>query len=193
MPRVADHPIDPLFLRRWSPRAMSGEPVGEEALRSLLEAARWAPSAGNGQPWRFVFAHRDTPAFASLFETLEPGNQDWCRRAGALVLLAAQTVRPSGRPAPTAPLDCGLALMGFLLQATLDGLVAHPMAGYDKERIRAAAGLPVGVEPQVVIAVGKPGRVEELSEKDRERERPSGREPVAAWAREGRWTGGAGS
>lgn len=188
MTRVADHPIDPLFLRRWSPRAMSGEPVGRDALLSLLEAARWAPSAGNGQPWRFVFAHRDTAAFTALFEALDPGNQAWCTRAGALVLLAAQTVRPSGRPVPTAALDCGLALMGFLLQATVDGLVAHPMAGFDGERVRSAAALPPGMEPQVVIAVGRPGRVDLLSEKDRERERPSSRAPVAEWAREGRWS-----
>jgi nitroreductase len=187
MPRVPDHSIDPLFLRRWSPRAMSGAPIEREALLSLLEAARWAPSSGNGQPWRVVYALRDTPAWPAFFDCLAPSNQEWCRRAAALIVLSAQLIRPDGRAAPTAPFDCGLACMALLLQGTLQGLVVHPMGGFDKERIRLAAALAPGMEPQVMIAVGRPGSVEELSEKNREREHPSGREPQGAWAREGRW------
>jgi len=189
MPRVPDRPIDPLFLLRWSPRAMSGEPVERGQLLTLLEAARWAPSSGNRQPWRFVYAPRDTPAFAAVFDCLSPGNQEWCRRAGALVVLSAQVIQADGRAAPTAPFDCGAACMAFLLQGAIVGLVAHPMAGFDKDRIRLAVALAPAMEPQVVIAVGKPGSVEDLSERNRERERPSGREPVSAWAREGSWGG----
>jgi nitroreductase len=191
MPRLPDHPVEPLFLRRWSARAMSGAPVEREALLALLEAARWSPSSGNGQPWRFVYAFRKTPAFQGIFDCLTPGNQEWCQRAGALVLLGAQMIRPDGRAAPTAPFDCGLACMALLLQGTTAGLVVHPMGGFDRERVRLATRLANGVEPQVVIAVGRPGSVDDLSERNREREHPSAREPVSAWAREGWWGTGA--
>jgi nitroreductase len=166
---------------------MSGAPVEREALLSLLEAARWAPSGGNSQPWRAVYAVRDTPGFAAIFESLEQSNREWCVRAGALVLLAAQVIRPDGRPAGGAQFACGAAFMAFALQGTLLGLTVHPMGGFDRERIRLATGIPPGMEPQVVIAVGKPGLVDDLSERNRAREHPSDREPVGAWAREGRW------
>lgn len=168
---------------------MSGAPISRDALLSLLEAARWAPSGGNAQPWRFVYAVRETPGFEALFDCLEPGNQEWCKRAGALALLSAQMIRSSGRPAPSAPLECGAAFMAFALQGTLAGLVVHPMGGFDRERVRLAAGLVPGMEPQLMIAVGHPGSVEDLSERNRAREEPSGREPVSAWAHEGRWSG----
>jgi nitroreductase len=187
MPRVPEHPIDPLFLRRWSPRAMSGAPVARAQLQVLLEAARWSPSAGNGQPWRFVYALRDTPSFPPFLDCLDEGNRAWCGRAGALVLLAARMIRPDGRAAASAPFDCGAAFMAFALQGTLLGLVVHPMGGFDRDRTRLAAALAPGMEPQVMIAVGLPGDVQDLSERDRGRERPSGREPQAAWSREGRW------
>jgi len=187
MARLPDHPVDPLFPRRWPPRAMSGAPVAREAILSLLEAARWAPSSGNSQPWRSVYAVRDTAPFGAIFESLEQSNRDWCVRAGALVLLAAQVIRPDGRPAAAAQLACGAALMAFALEGTLLGLVVHPMGGFDRERIRLATGIPPGMEPQVVIAVGMPGLMDDLSERNREREHPSPREPVSAWAREGRW------
>jgi nitroreductase len=154
---------------------MSGAVVPREALLSLLEAARWAPSGGNGQPWRFVYALRDTPAFELLFGALVPANQEWCARAGALVLLAAKVVRDDGKPAPSAIFDAGAAWMAFALQGSISGLVVHAMAGFDKEKARVATALPGGVEPQVVIAVGQPGRLEDLSEKLREREQPSER------------------
>jgi nitroreductase len=187
MVRVPDHPVDPLFPRRWSARAMSGAPVPRETLLSLLEAARWAPSGGNGQPWRFVFALRDGPAFASFLDALSPGNREWCARAGALVLLAAQTVRPDGKPSGSARFECGLACMAFLLQGTSLGLVVHPMGGFDRERIAAVAAIEGAMEPQAMIAVGQPGPRELLGERDRAREEPSGRRPIAEWAREDRW------
>lgn len=189
MPRALAHPADPLFIRRWSPRAMSGAPVAPEALATLLEAARWAPSGGNGQPWRFVFAHRGTPAFEALLAALDPGNREWAHAAGALVLLAAQVVRDDGRPAASAAFDAGAAWMAFALQGTLSGLVVHAMGGFDRAAARAAAALPEGVEPQVAIAVGHPGPVERLPERLRPREQPSDRRPLAELAFEGRWPG----
>lgn len=168
---------------------MSGAPVDREALLTLLEAARWAPSGGNGQPWRFVWARRATPAFEALLSTLVTGNRVWAHAAGALVLLAARTVRDDGKPATSAAFDAGAAWMSLALQGTLSGLVVHAMGGFDRAAARAAAGLPDGVEPQVVIAVGHPGSPDALPDNLRARETPSERLPLSALAFEGRWGG----
>ncbi len=185
MPRAPAHPIDPLFVRRWSPRAMSGAPLARAQVLTLLEAARWSPSGGNGQPWRFAWALAGTPGFDRLLAALVPGNREWCVRAGALVLLAAKVVRDDGRPSPSATFDAGAAWMGLALQGTLSGLVVHAMGGFDREAARAAVALPAGLEPQVVIAAGHPGRVEDLPEKLRAREQPSDRLPLEVLAVEG--------
>ncbi len=187
MPRSTSLPIDPLFLRRWSPRAMSGAPVTREQLLPLLEAARWAPSGGNGQPWRFAYALAGTPHFARFLDTLAPFNREWCVRAGALVLVAARMVRDDGKPSPLAPFDAGAAWMGLALQGTQSGLVVHAMAGFEREGMRAAAALPAGLEPMVMVAIGHPGRVEDLPERVREREHPSDRLPLEALVVEGRF------
>lgn len=168
---------------------MSGDPVPREAVLSLLEAARWAPSSGNGQPWRFVWALRGTPAFDALLATLVPGNREWAHRAGALVLVAARTVRDDGKPWASAPFDAGAAWMALALQGTISSLVVHAMGGFDRDAARAAAALPGGVEPQAVVAIGLPGRVEDLPEKHRAREEPNGRLRVAEIAFEGRYGG----
>jgi nitroreductase len=189
MDRIAAHPIDPLFLRRWSPRAMSGAPLTREQLLPLLEAARWAPSSGNGQPWRFAWALAGAPHFDRFLGALVPGNREWCLRAGALLLLSAKVVRDDGKPAASATFDAGAAWMGLALQGTLSGLVVHAMGGFDKEAARAAVALPAGLEPQAMIAVGHPGRVEDLPERLREREVPSDRLPLEAIAVEGRHQG----
>jgi nitroreductase len=187
MPRTPAHPVDPLFVRRWSPRAMSGVPLDRAQLLTLLEAARWAPSGGNGQPWRVAWALAGTPHFDRFLATLVPGNREWCVRAGALVLLCARVVRDDGRASPMAPFDAGAAWASLALQGTVSGLVVHAMGGFDREAARAAAGVPAGLEPQVMIAVGRPGRVEDLPEKLREREFPSDRLPLEALAVEGRF------
>jgi nitroreductase len=168
---------------------MSGAPLTRDQLLPLLEAARWAPSGGNGQPWRFVFALAGTPHFDRLLAALVPGNREWCLRAGALLLLSAKVVRDDGKPAPSAPFDAGAAWMALALQGTLSGLVVHAMGGFDREAARAAVALPAGQEPQVVIAVGLPGPVEALLEKLRERELPSDRVPLEALVVEGRHPG----
>jgi nitroreductase len=168
---------------------MAGTPVPRQAVLTLLEAARWAPSGGNGQPWRFVWALRDTPAFAALLDALVPANQAWAHRAGALLLLAAKVVRDDGKPAGSARFDAGAAWLALALQGTLSGLAVHAMGGFDHEKAGAAAGLPPGVEPQVVIAVGNQASPEVLAEKDRAREQPTDRVPIEAFAFEGRWSG----
>ena len=188
MQRVADHDIDPQFLRRWSGRAMSGEPVERETLLRLFEAARWAPSSGNGQPWRFVYAIAGTPRFGEFHGLLAPGNQPWCARAGALIVVATRTVRDNGAPARTAPFDAGAAWMAFALQGSMLGLVTHRMEGFDYDRAHALVGLPADHAVQCMIAVGHPGKIEDLPEKYREREQPSGRHPVGAFVFEDRFS-----
>jgi nitroreductase len=190
MTRKAEFDIDPLFLERWSPRAMSGEPVAEADLRRLFEAARWAPSSGNGQPWRFVYARAGTPDFDRFFDLLMEGNRPWCARAGALILLAAKTTSDQGNPAPSAPFDAGAAWMSLALQGTRMGLVTHAMGGFDAERSKVEAGLPPEIVPCCMIAVGHPGSVEDLPERYRPREQPNDRKPQATFVSEGKYAAG---
>jgi nitroreductase len=187
MTRTPDHDIDPRFLRRWSARAMSGEPLVAGELLRLLEAARWAPSGGNGQPWRFAWALGGTPAFERFLGALVEGNRVWCARAGALLLCGSRTVRPDGKPLRSHSFDAGAAWMSLALQGMEQGLVVHAMGGFDEARAREAAAVPPEVRIECMIALGRPGRVEELPEKLREREVPSGRDPVSAFAHEGRF------
>ncbi len=185
MTRHAEHPILPMFLERHSPRAMSGAPLEASTLRSLLEAARWAPSAANSQPWRFAYGLAHTASFDRLLALLAPGNQVWCQRAGALLVGFAKVVNDKGERVPTAPLDLGAAWMSLALQGQSMGLVIHGMAGFDHARAAEALGATSELEPLLMIAIGHPGEVEDLPEPLRPREAPNGRHPQAEWAFEG--------
>ncbi len=186
--RRPDHPIDPIFVNRWSPRAMSGEPISDRDLMTLFEAARWAPSSFNEQPWRLVYARRDTPDFKRLFDLLVPFNQEWCARAAVLVVFISRTTfEKSGKPNPVHVFDCGAAWENLALQASLMNLVAHGMAGFDRDRARRDLNVPDGFEVQAMCALGKPGLKEDLAPAMREREEPSGRKPVKEFAFEGRF------
>jgi nitroreductase len=187
MERTADYPIEEIFLKRWSPRAMSGEAISEEHLMQLFEAARWAPSSGNGQSRRYVYARAGTGFFLVFFDLLVEGNKSWCVRAGALVVALSRRVFENGRPAPTHTFDAGAAWMSLALQASAMGLVAHGMQGFDYERARVEVGVPEDYSVDAMIAVGYPGHVEELTEKDRVREAPSGRRPVKELIFEGKF------
>lgn len=158
---------------------MSAEPLAQSELMRLFEAARWAPSSGNSQPWRSTFALAKTPAFEQYLELLDPGNREWCVRAGALVLLVARTESDQGRPLSTHAFDAGAAWMAFALQGSALGLVVHAMAGFNHERAAVVAAVPVGHQIQCMVAVGHPGRRDELPERLREREQPNQRKPIA--------------
>jgi nitroreductase/uncharacterized protein YndB with AHSA1/START domain len=187
MPRSADYAIDPLFLERWSPRAMDGTPVTPDALAQLFEAARWAPSSANGQPWRFVYAERDTPEFQAIFQLLVPPNQVWCARAGALLAVCSRAVNDQGQPAASHAFDAGAAWMSLALQGTRLGLVVHAMGGFDRASAPATLGLAPGHEVHCIVAVGHPGDVATLPEKLRDREQPNGRRPVGDFVYRGRF------
>lgn len=183
--RTADHDIDSLFLNRWSPRAMSGEPISESELLVLFEAARWAPSSGNAQPWRMLYARRETPHWPLFFDLLSERNKAWCRNASALVLFISKAIRDNGSPAVTNSFDTGAAWENFALQGLLKALVVHGMQGFDYARAKTTLGIPEEFRVEAMVAVGRPGRVEDLPEEQRPREAPSRRRPLSQTICEG--------
>ena len=174
--RKADYPIDSLFLDRWSPRAMSAEPITEAELFTLFEAARWAPSSFNNQPWRILYARRDTPQWPLFFDLLVEFNQTWAKNAAALVVFISKTTFDhNGEPAATHSFDTGAAWGNLALQGALQRLVVHGMQGFDYDKARTALNIPEGFKVEAMAVIGKPGRAEDLPEKLKQRETPSDR------------------
>lgn len=189
--RRPDHPVDPRFPARWSPRAFTDRAVTMAEAMSLMEAARWSPSASNHQPWRFVWALRGEAAFDAIHATLTGNNLVWAGKAGMLVVVASKDTVPNREgvevPNRTAGFDTGAAWMGLALQAQAMGLAAHAMGGFDKDRLAAAVALPEGHTLHCVVAVGEKGPAESLPESLRDREKPSGRKPLDDITRHGRF------
>jgi len=189
-PAPADHLIDPLLAGRWSPRAFSSEAVGSEQIKSILEAARWAPSSSNIQPWRFLVWDRNTDANAydRAFATLVPFNQAWVSGCPVLVAACANTVNQKGEPNRTAWYDTGAAAFSLTLQAHALGLAAHQMAGFDPALLRTAFEIPAEFEAIAMIAIGHHGDAQLLNDKLREREHaPRARLPLGEIAFAGEW------
>lgn len=189
-PRTPAYPIDPLFTDRWSPRAFDGGAIEPDTLMTLLEAARWAPSAYNVQPWRFVYALRDTPQWDALIATLIPFNQGWAADASALVyVLSDRFVRDAGGTVKgdsySHSFDAGAAWAMLALQAVRSGLFAHGMTGFDVDAARAAMAVPEDYRIEAAIAIGRIGDPATLAEGLRAREVPSGRTPLDQLVSEG--------
>ena len=174
-------PVHPLLAERWSPRGFDrAHEIGDEALTALLEAARWAPSAQNSQPWRFLVTRRGESAHDRLFAALAPGNQAWAGAASALVMVAARTADDDGSPQPWALYDTGQAVAALVTQAQADGLSVHQMGGFDTGAVRAGFGLGDDLTPVVVLAVGRRGDTAWLPEALAAREAaPRTRRPVS--------------
>lgn len=186
--RQSDWPIESLFLRRWSPRAMNAEKLAEGELNRLFEAARWAPSTYNEQEWRFLYAERSSADWHAFFDLLMEANQVWCRNAGALiVVISKKTFSRNGKPNPVHRFDAGLATQNLLLQATAMQLVAHPMAGFDRDAAQRELQIPDDYSVECMIAVGRPGDPQHLPESLREAEIPTGRKPISEIAWQGRF------
>lgn len=184
--RTADHPVEEVFLKRWSPRAMDGSSVEQSTLDRLLEAARWAPSSYNEQEWRFLYAHRESEHWDTFFNLLMEANQAWCKNAGVLILVvSAKTFQKNGKPNRVHSLDTGMAVQNFLLQAGSLGLVAHAMAGFNTSQAPQALGIPEDFNVECMIAVGHPGEIEVLPENYQSMEVPTGRKPIAEFSSEG--------
>ena len=174
--RTADHPIDKLFLDRWSPRAMTGEAIPHEELLTLFEAARWAPSSYNNQPWRMLYAHRDTEHWQLFFDLMVEGNQAWAKNAGALILFISKTTFDyNGKPSITHTYDAGAAWQNFALQGWLKGYVVHGMQGFDYERARIELRIPDDFKVEAMAAVGFPADPNVLPEQLRNNEALSDR------------------
>ena len=191
-PRQPEHAIDPVFLARWSPRAFAPDTITDAELLGLFEAARWAPSAYNSQPARFIYGRRGTPAFDGLLDLLAPANRSWAKHAAALVFIASNSVmRPPGQdkevPSRSHTFDAGAAWMSFALQAQMRDWYTHGMVGVDFERAFAELDVPQGHRVECAVALGRIGDRASLPEKLREREQPNGRQPLSSIAMEGRY------
>ena len=183
-------PVHPLFADRWSPRSFDdAHTVTEEQLAALLEAARWAPSAGNLQPWRFLVGLRGDDTYKAIFESLRDGNKIWAGNSSVLIAAVADERLSDGGRNTYAAYDTGLAVSQLTLQAHALGLHAHQMGGYYPERLLAALDIPAeGFLPLAVIAVGSNADADLLPEDLRQRETAArGRRPLAETVYTGTW------
>lgn len=177
--RNASHSVDKIFVDRWSPRAMSGDSLSQAEIKTLFEAARWAPSSYNGQPWRFIYAHRGTAHWDTLFNLLVDFNKQWAKDAGILVVIVSKTTFDhNGEFSPTHSFDTGSAWQNLALQGSINGLVVHGMAGFDYKKAKTVLNIPEGYVVEAMCAVGKPGKTENLPEAMQDKEKPSDRKPL---------------
>ncbi|ELZ05623.1 nitroreductase [Natrialba chahannaoensis JCM 10990] len=177
--RDPDYEIDPLFVNRWSPRAMTGEPLDEEEYLPLFEAARWAPSAFNNQHWRFIYASREDEEWDTFADLLLGGNEEWATDAAVLAVIVSKTTFDhNGEPAPVHSFDTGAAWQNLALEGARRGLAVHGMAGFDYERAAEELDVPEEFEVEAMFAVGERAPAESLPEELQEREQPSDRKPV---------------
>lgn len=189
--RCPDYPIERIFYDRWSPRAYSDELVTEMELLTALEAARWAPSSYNLQPWRLLYSLNGDGWWPCYVETLEPFNRTWAQHARALVYLLSdgEANGPAGAPGDsgTASLDAGAAWSHLALQAHAMGLSCRGIAGFDLRKVRETLHVPARYKVEMAIAIGRKGRKDDLPEKLRNQERPSHRRPLNQSAFAGRF------
>ncbi len=186
----SDVPIHELLGRRWSPRAFADRDISNTDIQCLLEAARWAPSCFNEQPWVFILATRhQTKEYTRLLACLVEGNQVWAKHAPLLLLTLAKThFSHNHQPNRHAFHDVGLAVGNLVTQATALNLVAHQMAGIQPSIIRQTYDIPPGYEPVSAIALGYQGDPQSLPETLQERElAPRSRTSLKDWVFSGNW------
>lgn len=160
-------PLHPLLAQRWSPRSFdhTHELTGAQ-VTALLEAARWAPSAANSQPWRFAVALRDSADHDAVLDILNGSNRVWAQDASALIVVATSTSGPDGGALPWGAYDAGQAVAHLSVQAEHEGLAVHQMGGFDRDRLGAllAAAGATDVAPLVVVAIGRRAEATRLIE-----------------------------
>lgn len=181
MTRRADHGIVSLILDRWSPRAFADDALPVASLRQMLEAARWAPSGNNRQPWRFLYALRADAHWTRFAGLPNERNRRWSDHCAALVLLLSDT------SSPTHAFDAGCAWGYLALQASAMGWATHAMGGFDQQGARDALQIPDSLQLHAMIAIGRSGDAARLPEDLREREQPSPRKPLDEFVRAGRF------
>ena len=186
--RKPEHKINTLILSRWSPRSMTGEEISDEELMSLFEAARWAPSSYNNQPWRFIYAKRNTNHWGRLFSLMVEFNQSWTKNAAVLVAVISKRIFDhNNQPSVTHSFDTGAAWENLALQAESMGLVTHGMQGFDYEKAKKELEIPEDYSVEAMVAIGKRGRKEDLPKEMQERESPSVRKPLKDIIMEGKF------
>jgi nitroreductase len=181
--RATSTPVSALFLSRWSSRALTGEPIPDEILFALFEAARYAPSSYNSQPWRFAYAKRGDAAFADFVGFLSEPNRAWAGEASALALIASKAafIPPGGGQeivSGSASFDAGAAWASLAFQAALLGWSTRAMGGFDKERARIVTGAPESLKLEAVIAIGKKGDASRLPADKQPLEKPNVRKAI---------------
>jgi nitroreductase len=189
-PAPTDYLIEDLLKRRWSPRAFANRNVEPDKLCSLFEAARWAPSSFNEQPWSFIITTKEhAEEYARLLNCLVEKNQQWAQLAPVLAVSVAKLdFDHGGKSNRHAFHDVGLAMGNLLVQATALGLVVHQMAGFSADKVQQAFGVPEGFEPVAAMAIGYPGPPEILPEQFREQELgPRKRKPISSFVFETLW------
>ena len=184
--RQPSFPINPIILNRWSPRSMTGEELDDDTVMSLFEAARWAPSSYNNQPWRFVYAKRNTNHWAKLFDLLVEPNKVWAKGAALLVVVvSSKNFEYNGKFSITHQYDAGAAWENLALEASSRGLVAHAMQGFDYVKARGDLDIPDSFDVMAMIAIGKRGPKENLPKELQDKEFPNDRKPLKEIVMEG--------
>jgi nitroreductase len=187
-PRNTHFEIHPIFTQRWSPRAFTGEEIPDPILFSAFEAARWAPSGSNVQPWRFLYSKRGSPTWETFFNLLNPNNRKWAEKASALVLFVSKKlVSRNGEItlSKSHSFDTGAAWENFALQALLSGWHTHGIGGFDREKARVDLKVPEDFHIEAVVAIGRQGDKADLPPELREREAPNARQPIEELVFEG--------
>ncbi len=184
--RKPQYPVSNIFINRWSSRAFSGEELTDIELNTLFEAARFAPSSYNNQPWRFIYAKKNTPHWQLFFNLLVAANQVWAANAAVLIVIASYTKFDyNGKPSRTHSFDTGAAWENLALQASLMDIIAHGMEGFNYEAAKKELAIPDDYSVQAMIALGKPGSIDALPEKLREFEKPNDRKKITTFVFEG--------
>ncbi len=192
MSRIPDHPVAPLFIDRWSPRSFSGEAIPDADLLTAFEASRWAPSASNGQPWRFIVARQGEAAWPAFLDLLAPRNREWAKRASALVVIASATqIERRGEIVHNHnhSFDAGAAWANFAHQALLLGWHTHGIGGFDREAARLALVIPPEFAVEAIVAIGRQGGLDTLHADFHAQETPNARRPLTDFVFEGRFGG----
>jgi nitroreductase len=189
-PATTGQPINELIRQRWSPRAFDVKPVPADVLRSLFEAARWAPSSNNEQPWAYLVAIHDNPEeFAKMVSVLVEFNANWAKHAPVLALAVSELAfAKNGAPNRNAQYDTGAASALLSVEATSRGLFVHQMAGFDPDKARQVFGIPAAWDAIAAIAIGYPGDPATLPQPYQDRERaPRTRKPLSEFVMTGHW------
>ncbi len=177
--RRADHDVNSIFVNRWSPRSMTGEEITDDDLMSLFEAARWAPSSFNNQPWRFIYSKRTAREWTKFLDLLNEGNRIWAKDAGILVvIISRKNFEYNEKPSITHQFDAGAAWENLALEASTRGIVAHGMQGFDYQKARENLSIPDNFDVMAMIAIGKKGSIEKLPPKLRQLEHHNNRKPL---------------